>query len=243
MKSALGWLIFSAVVLLGAALLFFAKAGPSASFKLDSARTGISKKEVAAILRQYLLDHPEIVAEAMQRLEGRERAAEAAAAKSVLASHADELLHDAASPVGGNAEGDVTLIEFFDYNCPYCRQVAPLMVKAEAADPQLRFVYKEFPILAASSTFAAKAALAAHRQGKYVPFHAVLMESQGTLLARLKADMTDPAIQAAIDRNLALARALHINGTPGFVIGEQIVSGAVDLATMEGLIRVAREKK
>ena len=258
MKSGLGWLIFSAVVILGAAFLFFAKAGPSAPIQQGGIQTGISKKEVAAIFRQYLLDHPEIVAEAMQRLEARERAAEAAAAKSVLASRADELLHDGASPVGGNAEGDVTLVEFFDYNCPYCRQVAPLMVKAEAADPQLRLVYKEFPILGASSTFAAKAALAAHRQGKYVPFHAALMESKGTLtengildaasrlgldLARLKADMTDPAIQAAIHHNLALARALHINGTPGFVIGEEIVTGAVDLATVERLIREAREKK
>jgi protein-disulfide isomerase len=229
-----------------------------ASFQQAGAQTGISKKEVAAILRQYLLDHPEIVAEAMQRLKARERAAEAAAAKSVLASRADELLHDAASPVGGDAEGDVSLVEFFDYNCPYCRQVAPLMVKVEAEHPKLRLVYKEFPILGASSTFAAKAALTADRQGKYVPFHAALMESKGTLtengildaasrlgldVARLKADMTDPAIQVAIDRNLALARALHVNGTPGFVIGEQIVAGAIDLATMERLIREAREKK
>lgn len=149
-------------------------------------------------------------------------------------------------------------MEFFDYNCPYCRQVAPYMTKAETSDPKLRIVYKEFPILGANSTFAAKAALAAHRQGKYAAFHRALMEAKGTLtengvlevagrigldIVRLKADMADPKIQAAIDRNLALARALNINGTPGFVVGEQIAPGALDLATMERLISEARGKK
>ena len=194
----------------------------------------------------------------MQRLEERERVAQASAAKSVLKTRADELLRDAESPAGGNQKADVTLVEFFDYNCPYCRQVAPLVAKAEGNDPKLRIVYKEFPILGANSSFAARAALAAHRQGKYVPFHRALMEAKGTVtetgvleaagrvgldLVRLKVDMADRAIQAAIDRNLALARALNINGTPGFVIGEQIVPGAVDLATIERLIREAREKK
>ena len=132
------------------------------------------------------------------------------------------------------------------------------MLKAEANDPKLRIVYKEFPILGPNSTFAAKAALAAHRQGKYAALHKALMETKGTLVEKgvietagrlgldlelLKKDMADPAIQTHIDRNLALARALNINGTPGFVIGEQIVPGAVDLATLERLIREAREKK
>jgi protein-disulfide isomerase len=132
------------------------------------------------------------------------------------------------------------------------------MVKAEAGDPKLRIVYKEFPILGTNSTFAAKAALAAHRQGKYAELHKALMEAKGQVaettvldaagrlgldLDRLKKDMADPAIQAAIDRNLALARALHINGTPGFVVGDQIVPSAMDLGTMQRLIQQAREKK
>ncbi|KAB2916384.1 MAG: DsbA family protein [Hyphomicrobiaceae bacterium] len=208
-------------------------------------------------VRAYLLGNPEIIAEALQQLERRQQLAEATEAQGALKMHAEELLRDPASPVGGNPKGDVSLVEFFDYNCPYCRQVAPHMAKAEANDPKLRIVYKEFPILGPNSTFAAKAALAAHRQGKYVAFHQALMELKGPTaektvletagrlgldLDRLKGDMADPAIEAAINRNLALARALRINGTPGFVIGKEIVRGAMDLATMEGLIQQARGK-
>jgi protein-disulfide isomerase len=257
-RAGVGWLVVSGLVLVGAALLYFGVNGLPGASQGASAQSKISRTEVERIIRSYLLEHPEIIAEAMQRLEERERVAQATAAKSVLKTRADEVLRDPDSPVGGNPQGDVTLVEFFDYNCPYCKQVAPHMTKAEATDPKLRVVYKEFPILGPNSSFAAKAALAAHRQGKYVPFHRALMEVKGTVaessvleaagrigldLVRLKADMADRAIQAAIDRNLALARALNINGTPGFVIGEQIVPGAVDLATLERLIREAREKK
>lgn len=254
----LGWLVVSAIAILGAALVVFSDAALHRRSQTADAQSAMPKDEFERRVRAYLLEHPEVVAEALQHLELRERAAQARAAKSVLKTRADELLRDPESPVGGNPEGDVTLVEFFDYNCPYCRQVAPHMTKAETDDPKLRIVYKEFPILGANSSFAAKAALAAHRQGKYVPFHRALMEAKGTVtesgvldaagrvgldLPRLKADMADRAIQAAIDRNLVLARALNINGTPGFVIGEQIVPGAVDLATLERLIREAREKK
>lgn len=257
-KSGLGWLIISAIVLLGAALLFFSDVGTFGPTRLAHAQSNMPQDEFDRRIRAYLLDNPEVIAEALQRLEDRERAAQASAAKSALKARADEVLRDPDSPVSGNPEGDVTLVEFFDYNCPYCKRVAPDMAKAEVNDAKLRVVYKEFPILGPSSTFAAKAALAAHRQGKYVAFHKVLMETKGTLtekvvlaaagrlgldLDRLKADMTTPGIQAAIDRNLALARALSINGTPAFVIGEQIVPGAVDLATMERLIGEARGKK
>ena len=257
-RPGLGWLAVSTLVLFGAGLLFFADLSAFTPSRMANAQSKIPKEEVEQIIRAYLLEHPEVIAEAMQRLEERERVAQASAAKSVLKTRADELLRDADSPVAGNPQGDVTLVEFFDYNCPYCRQVAPHMARAEANDPKLRIVYKEFPILGTNSSFAARAALAAHRQGKYVHFHRVLMEAKGTVtetgvleaagrvgvdLVRLKADMADRAIQAAIDRNLALARSLHINGTPGFVIGEQIVPGAVDLATLERLIRETREKK
>src|SRR5690606_3776602 len=107
-------------------------------------------------VRAYILEHPEVIVEAMQRLQARQRAAEANEAAAVLSARADEVFRDPASPVGGNPAGDVTLVEFFDYNCPYCRQVAPVMNDAEAADPQLRIVYKEFPILGANSVYAAR---------------------------------------------------------------------------------------
>jgi len=208
-------------------------------------------------VRDYLLNHPEVIIESVQRLEARRRAAEETEAHSVLKSRADDVLRDPASPVGGNPQGDVTLVEFFDYNCGYCRQVAPVVDEAEKSDAGLRIVYKEFPILGPNSIFAARAALAAHRQGKYAPLHKALMKVRGNVdeasvmrvagelgldLARLKADMADAAIQSAIDRNLELARALRITGTPGFVVGNQILRGATDVATLRKLIDEARKK-
>lgn len=209
-------------------------------------------------IRDYLLKNPEVIVESMQRLQARQRRAQQQGAQSVLKSRSEEIFRDPASPVGGNPAGDVTLVEFFDYNCPYCRQVGKVMTAAESADPRLRIVYKEFPILGPNSLFAAKAALAAHKQDRYVDFHKVLMAAQGVAneqsvlklakeigldVKRLQSDIKDPAIQSAIDRNLALAQALHINGTPGFVIGERILRGATDLKTLQGLIRRARKSR
>ncbi|QND68453.1 DsbA family protein [Mesorhizobium loti] len=206
-------------------------------------------------VHDYILAHPEVVMQALQSLEGRQRDAEAAEAKAVLASRADDIFRDKQSPVGGNAQGNVTLVEFFDYNCPYCRQVAPIMAQAVADDPQLKIVYKEFPILGPDSVFAAKAALAAERQGKYAAFHKALFGARtrvteavvlrvaaeaGLDVPRLKTDMQQPDIQALIDRNMDLAQALKITGTPGFVVGDQIFPGATDLETIKKLIEQAR---
>lgn len=209
-------------------------------------------------VRDYLLEHPEVIMEAVRRFESRQQAREESEVQQVLKARAEEILRDPDSPVGGNPQGNVSLVEFFDYNCPYCRRVAPVMLDAEKADPQLRTVYKEFPILGPNSTFAAKAALAVHRQGKYLAFHRALMQVRGTVdeaqvldvatkvgidIERMKSDMNDPAIQAAIGKNLELAQALRINGTPGFVIGEQILRGATDLKTLQGLIHEARNAR
>lgn len=206
-------------------------------------------------VRHYLVNNPEVIVEAMQRFEARRIAAEQGEMRSVIAEWEAELLRDPASPVGGNPKGDVTLVEFSDYNCPYCRRVAPLLAEAEASDPKLRIVYKEIPILGSNSQYAAKAALAAHRQDRYVAFHRALMDAKGIAaeglvlaiaakigldVARLKSDIEDPSIQAAIDRNLALARTLRITGTPSFVVGGEIARGAIDLERMRALIVQAR---
>src|SRR5262249_13399287 len=155
-------------------------------------------------------------------------------------THADEVFRDPDSPVGGNPDGNVTLTEFFDYNCPYCRTMAPLMEQAETADPQLRLVYKEFPILGPNSVFAAKAALAPKMQGKYIGFHRALYQLRGPIdeskvietamalgldVERMKADMQDAAIAGSLERNHQLAQSLNITGTPGFVIGDRITTG------------------
>lgn len=207
-------------------------------------------------VREYLLKNPEVIMEALQILQERQRAAEAENLKRTIAERSEEILNDPAAPVGGNPDGDVTLVEFFDYNCPYCRRVAPTVAELEETDADLRVVYKEYPILGPGSQFAARAALASRRQGKYLPFHNALMQATeqvteesvmeiarevGLDTERLEQDMQDPAIQEAIARNLGLANALGITGTPSFIIGQEIVPGAVDLRTLQGLIARARE--
>jgi protein-disulfide isomerase len=176
--------------------------------------------------------------------------------QAALTSHSEEIFGDPDSPIGGNPEGNLTLVEFFDYNCPYCRQTAPLIAQMEAADPRLRVVYKQFPILGPGSVFAAKAALAAHRQEKFIGFHQALYQIRGPIdesrtlraaeaagldVARLKSAVQDPAIEAMLSRNLALARLLGIDDTPGFVIGHRILVGFTQLNVLQAAIRGARE--
>jgi len=174
----------------------------------------------------------------------------------VLSSHSDELFHDTDAPVGGNPDGDVTLVEFYDYNCPYCRQMSPAIAQAEADDPQLRLLYKEWPIL--GSVFPAKAALAANRQGKFIAFHRALYQLRGQVdegrtlatakslgldVDRLKSDIEDPAIDAILKRNLALAQVLKLDGTPGFIIGDQILTGPTELEKLQTVIRSTRDRR
>ncbi|RUW60707.1 DsbA family protein [Mesorhizobium sp. M7A.F.Ca.US.008.03.1.1] len=214
-----------------------------------------SQDQLDQRIHDYILAHPEVIMEALQKLDAQQRETEAAAGKATLAARGDDLFRDKKSPVGGNAEGNVTMVEFFDYNCPYCSQVMPVMEQAVADDPQLKIVYKEFPILGPDSVFAAKAALAAERQGKYAAFHKALFSTRtrvtesvvlrvaaetGLDVTRMKTDMQQADIQGLIDRNIELAQALRITGTPGFVVGEQIFPGATDLATMKKLIEQAR---
>lgn len=218
----------------------------------------IPQDEFEERVRNYLLAHPEVIGEALIRLEAKQGEHQAAAAKAALKSQEAEVFRDPDSPVGGNSNGSVTLVEFFDYNCPYCRAMTPLMAKAEAADPQLRIVYKEFPILGQGSVFAAKAALAANKQGKYVAFHRALYQVRGQVdearvievaasvgldIRRLKADMQDAGINAMLEKNLRLAQTLQINGTPGFVTVNEVKTGAIDLEGLQALIERARNSE
>lgn len=222
----------------------------------DALAADVPQDEFEQRVRNYLLAHPEVVGEALKRLQAKQDEQDAAAAKAILKAHTADVFQDPDSPVGGNPSGNVTLVEFFDYNCPYCRAMAPVMEKAEAADPQLRIVYKEFPILSQGSVFAAKAALAANKQGKYVAFHRALfkvrgqvdegkvLEAAGTVgldVARMKADMQDAAIERMLDKNIKLAQALHITGTPGFVAGDEVQTGATELSGLQAMISKGRE--
>ena len=214
--------------------------------------------EFGAKVRAYLLAHPEVIMEAVQELRQRQEAAQAEAAKAAIAAHRDDIFRDPASPVAGNPVGDVTLVEFFDYNCPYCRKVAPDLWALPDADPGLRLVFKEFAILGPTSEFAARVALAAQKQGKYLPVHQALMRAEqpltedkvfraatgaGADLARLKRDMADPSVDAEIARTRELAETLGITGTPGFVVGDALIPGAVERDALQAAIAEARGTK
>lgn len=219
----------------------------------------MSPEQVQAIERivhDYLLRNPQVIMDAVEQLEQKRNDEAQAAAKSAMADHRDELLHDPDSPVAGNPNGDVTIVEFFDYRCPYCKQVEPSLAELRKEDRKLRFVYKEFPILGPDSVIASHAALAARKQNKYQALHDALLAAHGRLdeptvlqiaadsgldAKRLKADMGSPEIETIISRNMELAHVLNINGTPGFLIGDQLVPGAVDLNTLKKLVAEARK--
>ena len=252
----LGFLLLPLLLIIAAGAWYLLDPGFRAGRQPTTASANLPQDTFERRVRDYLVASPEVIVEAMQNLERKQREAEQTEAQAALATHRDELLNSPESPVGGNPQGDVTLVEFFDYNCPYCRQVAPSMVAAEDGDPQLRIVYKEFPILGPNSVFAARAALAARNQNLYPQFHKAMMQASGSAdeaqvvavaeeigldVDQLRTDMQDPTIDAEIELNLALARALRINGTPGFVIGDEILRGATDLQTMHRLIDQARK--
>jgi protein-disulfide isomerase len=210
--------------------------------------------QVEAIVRELLMREPEIVYQALQELQRRETAAQAERSKAVVLARKDDLFHNAASPVGGNPEGDVTLVEFFDYRCGYCRRVVNSVRQLVEQDDGLRVVFKEFPILGDDSVRAARAALAAERQGLYMPLHFALMAAddlsmQGIMTVaagvgldteRLAQDMASPEIEAEIAANYALANELGIEGTPAFVIDDELVPGAVSQERLASLIDEAR---
>jgi len=211
---------------------------------------------IERIIHDYLMRNPEVILDAVESLEQKRNEQARANAKSAIGEHRDEILNDPDSPVAGNPKGDVTIVEFFDYRCPYCKQVEPSLAQLRKDDAKVRFVYKELPILGPDSVVATRAALAARKQNKYQDLHDALMRARGTLdeatvlkiaseagldTTKLKADMSSPEVERIIKRNLDLAHTLTINGTPGFIIGDQLVPGAVDMATLKSLVADARK--
>jgi protein-disulfide isomerase len=177
-------------------------------------------------------------------------------ASDVLIDRQREIFDDPATPVGGNPHGDVTIVEFFDYRCPYCKQVQPALQTLLEQDHKLRFIYKEMPVLGPTSVLAARAALAAWRQGKYEAFHAAMIGTKGQInedtvdkiaesvdldVNWLKQDMAASTLLQALRANIALAHALNIHGTPGFIIGNHIVAGAINLDILKNMIAAARK--
>ena len=215
------------------------------------------RQEIESIIHDYLLQHPDVLIGALRAAEEKLKSEAGEKAKQALAARRKEIFDDPETPAGGNPKGNVTLVEFFDYRCPYCKQVQPALQALLDQDHELRFIYKEMPILGPASVLAARAALAARRQGKYEAFHAAMMGTKGQISADtvdkiaeavdldvnwLKQDMASPEFLQTLKANVALAHALNIHGTPGFIIGNHIVAGAaLNLDVLKNMIAAARK--
>ena len=213
--------------------------------------------KIEQIIHDYLLQHPEVVIEAVNKYQTQQAQAAAEGQAKALVERRDELTKDPDAPVLGNPKGDVALVEFFDYRCPYCKAVSAGLIDTIKSDGSVRLVMKEFPILGAESEYAAKAALAANRQGKYGEFHEAMMTFKakvtiedvkriagevGIDTAKMERDMVAPDIASMIQRNYDLAQALGITGTPSFVISDQLIPGAISMEEMKKRIATARQK-
>lgn len=244
------------------AVLLAALIPPVAAFSAEPAPAGSAfttdqDAAIRAIVREELRKHPEWVAEAIGTLQSRQQSAEADRAKDAIRASRTALHRDERDGVAGDPRGDVTLVEFFDYRCPYCKQMSDVVDDMIRADPKLRVVYKEFPVLGPGSVLAAKATIAARRQGKYLEMHRALMASRGTIddgaitrlakpigidVDRLNADMKDPGIETQINDALALGHVLGLTGTPAFVIGDEVVLGASEKSKLAALVDTARKQ-
>jgi protein-disulfide isomerase len=247
--------LIAAIVVLAVSQGFAQTAGSSKPGKADPLPTD-DKERIEKIVHDYLIKNPSVIREAIEVLQAQEaQEKEQAAAKNIKALR-PQIFSDPLSPVVGNPKGDVTVVVFFDYNCGYCKKSLPELAVLISKDPQLRVVYKEFPILGPGSQAAARAALAADRQGKYSVFHDALFKApslsevaikgiadrSGLNYEQLQKDIADPKLGALLDQNYALATALHIEGTPAYIVGDQLIPGAIDMDSLKSLIDEERSK-
>jgi protein-disulfide isomerase len=228
---------------------------PAFAQTTDAGKAPVTNEALQQAIHDYILAHPEVLIQSLRIAKEHEEMRIAEQNKALVASLKKDLVDDPNAPVRGNRSGDVTVVEFFDYRCPVCRQVEPSLLALIKDDPGLRVVEKEFPILGPASVYAARAALAASRRGKYEQFHNAVMskrsnfdeatllklaEDAGLALDRLKADMNSPAVDAEIKRTTEIAEALRLDGTPAFIVGTELVPGATDLETLQALVHEAR---
>ena len=218
----------------------------------------LSEDDVKRLALEAIRENPEIIAEAIQILRKQQADAEQQARAQVLQNQKQLLEHDPNAPELGNPDGDVTIVEFFDYNCPYCKRVAPEVAEVLKSDPNVRVVYREWPVLSEGSVYATRAALAARKQGKYFELHEALMGMKGHVeeasvlraaqdlgldMEQLKADMQAPEVEEHIKTTRALASQLGFQGTPSFVIGDAVAPGFIDLNTLQKMVADARKAK
>lgn len=232
-------------------------ATPAAAFDMSS-MTENEREQFRAEVRSYLLDHPEVLMEAIQVLEDRRNAEQAQSDVALIKDHYKAIFEDGVSWVGGNPDGDITIVEFLDYKCGYCKKAQPEVLKLLKDDGQIRYIVKEFPILGEQSVIASRFAISVLRNAgpeAYGKIHDELMAFRGEIgeasLHRLAKDsgldadkilagMTDPDVDSVIAANHQLAQALQINGTPGFIFETQLVRGYVPYDQMASLVQSVR---
>jgi protein-disulfide isomerase len=243
---------FLAVALLAA--LFVAPQAASAQSFTDAQRSEIQK-----IIKEYLLANPEVLEEVSAELTKRQQAAETAKAAAGVKKHADTLFNSPRGVIVGGRDGDVNFVEFFDYNCGFCKKAMADMLDLMKDDPKLRVTLKEFPVLGQGSVEAAQVAVAVRMQDpngkKYLDFHQKLLGARGTAdkakamaaakdagldMARLEKDIAGPEVKATLEENFKIAEDMGLNGTPSYVIGEQVVVGAIGADALKEKIAAAR---
>jgi protein-disulfide isomerase len=217
------------------------------------------RSEIEAIIKDYLLKNPELLQEVLTELEKRQTAADAEKHRTAVKEHADKLFNSSRQVTLGNPNGDVIMVEFFDYNCGYCKRALTDMLELMKSDPKLKVVLKEFPVLGPGSLEAAQVAVGVQMQDrtgkKYLDFHQKLLAGRGQAdraralavakevgldTARLEKDMASPEVRATLEESLKLAEALGLNGTPSYVIGSDVVIGAVGLSALREKVNTAR---
>ena len=221
-----------------------------------SAFSDAQKNELNSLIRAYILANPEIISEAIDVLDAKVANSKVEKRNSVISSRRQELFSPTEGTIIGNPKGDVTVVEFFDYNCGYCKAMFQAVKDLLKEDPKMRVVMKEYPILGPSSMTASRAALAARKQGKYQDLHLALLDHKGSLtdgsimdiaaktgldIRKLENDMKDPAITDIIVKNHNLADELGIDGTPSLIIGDAFVPGAISKEKLIEHISTARK--
>ena len=217
------------------------------------------QREIENIVRNYLVQHPEVLQEAMDVLDKRQKDAEADKARVTIKDNNATIFNSPHQVVLGNPNGKVTMVEFFDYNCAYCKRALTDMLDLLKTDGDLRFVLKEFPVLGEGSVEAARVAVAVRMQDssgkKYIDFHQKLLGGRGAAdkaralavakevgvdMTRIEKDMASDEVKKTIDENLKLAEALGVSGTPSYVVGDEVVVGAVGIDELRNRINADR---
>jgi protein-disulfide isomerase len=238
------------------ALLALPVARPAAAQSFNAEQ----RSEIERIVKDYLLKNPELLQEAMAELERRQMLADAEKHRAAVKQHSAAIFNSPRQVTIGNLQGDVTVVEFFDYNCGYCKRAMTDMFELLKADSKVRFVLKEFPVLGDASVQTAQVAAAVRMQDKtggkkYLEFHQKMLSSRGASdktkalavakevgldVARIERDIAGEEVRATLEESFKLAEALGLNGTPSYVIGSEVVIGAVGLGTLKEKVNAAR---